>query len=63
MRYYIYTIGKAFSYFDTLSDARKAMKSIIKSDRNTALLNRDNVGRYYIVRTNINTQTKKTFYL
>lgn len=63
MRDYIYTIGRAFPYFDTLSEARRYVKHVIRSDRNTALLNRDNVGRYYIVRTNVDTQTKKTFYL
>jgi hypothetical protein len=60
---YVYTIGKAFPYFDTLNEARRYVKHVIKSDRNTAFLNRDNVGRHYIVRTDIYTQTKKTFYL
>ena len=50
---FYYSIGKIWQTFDNLSDARNHMKYIIKQDRNTNALNRDNKGRYYIVRGDI----------
>ena len=63
MNDYFYTIGKAWQSFDSLEEARKEMKSVIKNDMHTALLNRDNEGRYYILRRHINKENTRRFYL
>lgn len=60
---YIYTIGRIWSGIDSLREARAYMRQIIKKDRETASLNRDHFGRYYIVRTDIRTSRKRIFYL
>lgn len=48
MNNYFYTIGKGLT-FDTLKDARKHQKYIIKKNTGTIVLFRDNKG-YYILK-------------
>ena len=48
MNNYFYTIGKGLA-FDTLKEARKHQKYIIKKDTGTIMLFRDNKG-YYILK-------------
>lgn len=49
MNNYFYQIGKGFASFDTLKEARKHQKYIIKKDTGTIMLFRDNKG-YYILK-------------
>lgn len=47
---FVYTIGNVWDLFETLGEARRHMKYVIKNDRLTDLLNHDSHG-YFIVRT------------
>lgn len=63
MSNYFYQIGKLWPSFNTLAEARKHMRDVIKSDKNISALNRDNQGKYYILRTHIYTMKTVRLYL
>ena len=49
---FVYSIGKVWQTFDSLSDARKHMALIIKQDKMTDCLHKDNNG-YFIKRIDL----------
>lgn len=58
---YYYQIANGMQFFDTLSEARKAQKHIIKSDVHTCKLFRDNKG-YYILKKYMDNRDAKKIY-
>lgn len=58
---YFYSIGKIWQDFTSLAEARKHMRYVIKEDTSTNALNRDNLGRYYITRTDMRSNRTRRY--
>lgn len=58
---YFYSIGSIWQPFISLSDARKHMRFVLKNDKDTNALNRDNKGYYYIVRTDLRSMKTRRY--
>lgn len=61
-RGYYYKIGWPYQSFDSLAEARRAARYLIKKDKAKHLY-ADEKGRYYIARLNPEAFTSKNFYV
>lgn len=61
MNNYFYLIGTGIEPFDSLTDARKHQRYILKKDSGTVLLFHDNKG-YYILKKYLDGRESKVIY-
>lgn len=58
---YFYQIANSVQTFDTLKEARKVQKDIIRKDVHTCVLFRDNKGYYILKKYMDNRETKRIY--
>lgn len=60
---FVYIIAGLDGGFDSLSEARKLLRYLIKEDTRTSYLSRDEKGRFYIVRHSLKNNKIRYFNL